>query len=97
MGWKLVPLAERLGVTHSCVIGWEQGKSGVDDSTFASIARAYGITVAELSVNPADAPRARSVHRLLEALRRLDELRISRLADLAEDLAGSPSQPPDAK
>ena len=25
MGWKLMPLAEQLGVTHCCVIGWEPG------------------------------------------------------------------------
>ena len=96
-GWKLVPLAEQIGVAHSCIIAWEQGKTGVDDATFASIAKAYGITVAELSVVPSDAPRARSVHRLLEALRSLDERRIARLADLAEDLAGPPSKSPDAK
>lgn len=96
-GWKLVPLAEQLGVAHSCIIAWEQGKTGVDDATFASIANAYGITVAELSVPPSDAPRARSVHRLLEALRSLDERRIARLADLAEDLATPPSQSPGDK
>lgn len=86
-GWKLVPLAEQLGVAHSCIIAWEQGKTGLDDTTFAAIAKIYGITAAELSVETADAPRARSVHRLLEALRSLDERRIARLADLAEDLA----------
>jgi transcriptional regulator with XRE-family HTH domain len=96
-GWKLVPLAEQLGVAHSCIIAWEQGKTGVDDATFASIANAYGITVAELSVEPSDAPRARSVHRLLEALRSLDERRIARLADLAEDLAAPNGSPQDTK
>ena len=96
-GWKLVPLAERLGVAHSCIIAWEQGKTGVDDTIFASISRAYGITVAELSVEPSDAPRARSVHRLLEALRSLDERRIARLADLAEDLAAPNSGPQETK
>ena len=93
MGWKLVPLADRLGVSHSSIIAWEQGKAGVDEETFASIAKAYGITAAELSVHPTDAPRARSVHRLLEAPRRLDERRIDRLADLT----GLLSRPPDAK
>lgn len=96
-GWKLVPLAEQLGVAHSCIIAWEKGKAGVDDTNFALIAKAYGITVAELSVEPSDAPRARSVHRLLEALRSLDERRIGRLADLAEDLATPTSGPSELK
>mgnify|MGYP002654195644 CR=1 FL=1 len=85
-GWKLVQLSDRLGVSHSCVIAWEQGKTGVDDTMFASIAEAYGITVAELAVAPADSPRARALHRLLEAARNLDERRLTHLADLAEDL-----------
>ena len=97
LGWKLVPLAEQLGVAHSCIIGWEQGKTGVDDETFSAIAKAYGISTAELSVDPSDAPRARALHRLLEAVRCLDERRIGRLADLAEDLSNPPSSPQDIK
>ena len=96
-GWKLVPISDRLGVSHSCVIAWEQGKAGVDDATFALIAEAYGVTVAELSVEPSHAPRARSLHRLLEAARSLDERRIGRLADLAEDLADPHGRPPESK
>lgn len=96
-GWKLIPLSARLGVSHSCIIAWEQGRAGVDDATFASIAKAYGITAAELSVEPSDAPRARSLHRLLEAVRSLDERKIGKLADLAEDLAGPSGSPPESK
>jgi transcriptional regulator with XRE-family HTH domain len=85
-GWTLVQLADRLGVSHSCIVAWEQGKTGVDEATFASIAEAYGITVAELSVAPSDSSRARALHRLIEAAGHLDERRLGRLADLAEDL-----------
>ena len=97
MGWKLVPLADRLGVSHSSIIAWEQGKAGVDEETFASIAKAYGITMAELSVEPSDASRARALHRLLEAVRSLDERRVARLADLAEDLIDPARRSPNEK
>ena len=85
-GWTLVQLADRLGVSHSAIITWEQGKTGVDEGTFASIAEAYEISAAELSVLPSDAMHARALHRLIEAARNLDERRVSRLADFAEDL-----------
>lgn len=60
----------------------------MDDATFSAIAEAYGITIAELSASPAEAERSRALHRLMEAMRALDDRRLSRLADLAEDLAG---------
>lgn len=65
----------------------------MDDATFAAIADAYGITVAELSAPPAEAERARELHRLMEAMRELDARRLGRLADLAEDLAQLPTRP----
>ncbi len=85
--WTLVALANRLGTGHSSVISWEQGKAGVDDATFAAIADAYGISVAELSADPADAERSQALHRLMQAVRVLDDGKLARLADLAEDLA----------
>jgi len=94
-GMTLVALAERLGLAHPSVIAWEQGKAGVDDATFAAIAEAYGITVAELSASPDDAERSRTLHRLMDVLKDLDDRRLSRLADLAEDLSGR--EPPGKK
>lgn len=60
----------------------------MQDEVFEAIARAYGITAAELSGPPSDAARARALHRLLNAARGMDDHRLSRLADLADDLAG---------
>lgn len=58
----------------------------MDDKTFFAIARAYGITIAELSGPPADAERARQLHRLLSAAPSLDAGALQTLADLAERL-----------
>lgn len=80
-------LADELSVGVSTVFRWESGENGVQDETFAAIAKAYGITAAELSAPPAEAARARQLHRLMQAMQQLDDKRLSRLADLAEDLA----------
>ena len=81
-------LANELGTSHSTVIRWETGENGVQQETFEAIARAYGITPAELSAPPKEAGRARELHRIMAALQALDDRRLQRLADLAEDLAG---------
>lgn len=88
LGKTLEWLAGRLGVGVSSVFRWETGENGVQDEVFAEIARAYGITVAELSAPPTDAARARHLHRLMEAIKSLDDQRLARLTDLAEDLSG---------
>lgn len=87
-GHTLEWLAERLDVGVSSVFRWESGENGVQEETFQAIAKAYGITPAELSAPPVDAARARHLHRLMEAMRSLDDKRLGRLADLAEDLSG---------
>ena len=81
-------IASELGVGVSSVFRWETGENGVQDEVFEAIACAYGITPAELSAPPGDAERARSLHRLMEAIRQLDDQRLERLASLAEDLSG---------
>jgi hypothetical protein len=59
----------------------------VDESTFAAIAAAYGISVAELSAPPADAERAREMGRLLDIVKRLDAKGLRTLADISEQIA----------
>ena len=59
----------------------------MDEATFAAIAKAYGISVAELSASPADADRARELGRLLDVARRLDAKGLRTLADLSEQFA----------
>lgn len=77
-------LAGELGTHHSTVLRWEKGVAGVDDQTFQRIAKAYGITVAELEGRPEDAPKARELDRLLRALPEIDEEGMRALAVLAE-------------
>lgn len=79
-------VANETGTSHSSVSRAEAGKTGVDEATFEAIARAYGISVAELSADPAEAVRARELGRLLALARELDDGKLKRLADLAEDL-----------
>jgi transcriptional regulator with XRE-family HTH domain len=86
-GKTLEWLANELGTSHSTVIRWESGENGVQQETFEAIARVYGITLAELSAPPTDAGRARELHRIMLALQAMDDRRLQRLADLAEDLA----------
>jgi transcriptional regulator with XRE-family HTH domain len=80
-------LAAELGVAHSTVLRWEKGTAGVDEATFAAIAQVYGITIAELSAPPADAPKARELDRLMRALPNMDEEGLRALATMAERLA----------
>lgn len=85
-------LAERLGVSHTSVLRWETGESGVSNKMFAAIAEAYGITVAELSAPPDQAAKARQMHRLLTVIPHLDEGALDTLAALAERLAPPPEK-----
>ena len=87
-GKTLEWVAERLETSHSTVVRWETGENGVQEATFRAIAEAYGITPAELSAPPGDAKRARALHRLIEAMQRLDDRNLGTLADLAERLSG---------
>lgn len=80
-------LAERLGVSHTSVLRWETGESGVSNEKFAEIAACYGITVAELAAPPEEADRARQMHRLLTVIPTLDETALQSLASLAEQLS----------
>jgi transcriptional regulator with XRE-family HTH domain len=79
-------LAEAIGRDQSNVNKAEAGKSGVDDVTFARIADAYGITIAELSAHPDEAPRAQQMHRLMTAVQTMDREGLETLARLAEQL-----------
>jgi transcriptional regulator with XRE-family HTH domain len=88
MGKTLTWLANEIGTSHSTVQRQEKGKLGVDDATFAAIAKAYGITVAELSADPADSEKAREMARLLEMVKQLDARGVRTLADLSEQLGG---------
>ena len=88
-GKTLEWVADALGTSHSTVQRWETGENGVQQETFEAIAHTYGITPAELSGPPQDASRARELHRIMTALQQIDDGRLRRLADLAEDLATS--------
>jgi transcriptional regulator with XRE-family HTH domain len=79
-------LAERISKNQSNVNKAESGKAGVDEQTFAKIADAYGITIAELSAHPDEAPRAQQMHRLMHAIRTMDRDNLETLARLAEQL-----------
>lgn len=50
-------VAEQVSRAHSNVVRWESGQAGVDNETFAAIAKAYGITVAELTARPRTPPK----------------------------------------
>lgn len=80
-------LAEAIGKSQSSVQRAEKGLAGVDDATFAAIADAYGITVAELSAPPGEARKAKRLHEIYEALRKLDGPALDTLADLAKQLS----------
>ena len=86
LGWSQMRLANELGTTHTTIGRYEKGTLKVDDATFANIARVYGITEAELSAHPDDAVRAREMHRIMIAVRELDEVALRALADMAERL-----------
>jgi transcriptional regulator with XRE-family HTH domain len=88
LGKTTLDLANIIGTSHSTVLRWEAGENGVQQETFDAIAKAYGITPAELSAPPAEAERARLLHRLMSILPQIDDRRLQRLTDLAEDLSG---------
>jgi transcriptional regulator with XRE-family HTH domain len=83
-------LAGELGTSHSTVLRWEKGQAGVDEKTFAEIARVYGITPAELSAHPNDASRSRELDRLWKAVAAMDNDGLHALATMAERLKPSP-------
>lgn len=80
-------LANEIGTSHSTVNRHESGFSGVDDKTFEAIAKAYGITVAELSAHPDQSERARAMHRLMSRLNLLSDEGVDALARLADQLS----------
>ena len=88
LGRSSLWLAERLFRTHTSVLRWERGESGVDDATFDAIAAAYGITPAELSAHPNDAERARMLGQVMNVIRDLDTAQLQLLANTAAALAG---------
>lgn len=77
-------LANEIGTSHSTVLRQERQDTGVDDETFAAIAKAYGITPAELSANPADRGKAAALDRLYKAVREQDAEGIALIAGYAE-------------
>ena len=79
-------VAERLGIHYATLGRYERGELGVNDETFAEIAEAYGVSVAELSAHPQHQERAKALGRVLEAVKALDEEGLAALAVLAERL-----------
>lgn len=79
-------LANEIGTSHSTIQRAETGSLGMDDTTFEAIAKAYGITVAELSAHPDDAEKARALHRLHTIVRSLGAIEIEKLASVAESM-----------
>lgn len=90
LGKTQVWLASEIGTTHANCLRQERGETGVDDATFAAIAKAYGITIEELSVHPDDAAKAQALHRLTNAVQKLDGESIAILAGLAERMVKVP-------
>lgn len=90
LGKRQVWLAEEIGSHQSNIGRQERGDIGVGDTTFAAIAKAYGITVEELSVHPDEAAKAQALHRLTKAVQKLDTESIAILAGLAERMAKAP-------
>ena len=79
-------LADELGTSHTTVLRWEKGHGGVDDATFEAIAKAYGISVAQLSAHPSETSKAQELDRLWRAVRQLDTDGLHALATMAERL-----------
>lgn len=77
-------VANEIGTTHSNYLRQEKGETGVDDNTFSTIAKAYGISIAELSAHPNEADKARALNRLLMAVRHLDGAALEVVAGFAE-------------
>jgi transcriptional regulator with XRE-family HTH domain len=89
-GKTLQEVADALGVAHSTVQRQEAGGAGVDDTTFAAIARFYGITPAELEASPADAGKARALHKLYTLAKGMDAEGLAALATMAERMKPKP-------
>lgn len=79
-------LANEIGTSHSTVLRAEKQETGVDDRTFEAIAKAYGITVAELTAAPADREKAQAMDRLLRVVRDMDGPGVALIAGFAERL-----------
>jgi transcriptional regulator with XRE-family HTH domain len=77
-------LADVIGTTHSAVQRAERGLQGVDDQTFESIAKAYGISITELSMAPAEQEKAREMDRALQRMRTLTAQQLARMNDLLD-------------
>jgi transcriptional regulator with XRE-family HTH domain len=86
LNWTQSRLANELGTDHTTIGRYEKGQLRVDDATFSRIAEAYGISPAELSAPPEEAERAREMHRIMTAVRDLDDGSLRALADMAERL-----------
>lgn len=89
LNWTQSRLANELRTDHTTIGRYEKGQLRVDDATFARIAEVYGITPAELAAPPEEAERAREMHRIMTAIRDLDEGALRALADMAERLPKS--------
>jgi predicted transcriptional regulator len=90
LGKRQVWLANEIDNHQSNIVRQERGDIGVDDATFAAIAKAYGITIEELSVHPDEAATAQALHRLTNAVQKLDGESIAILAGLAERMVKAP-------
>lgn len=77
-------VANEIGTSQSNIVRQERGETGVDDATFEAIAKAYGITVAELSAPPEDAEKARALDRLLKIVRNMDGEAVALVSGFAE-------------
>jgi len=91
LGKRQAWLAKEIGCHQSNVVRQERGDIGVGDATFAVIAKAYGITVEELSVHPSEAAKAQVLHRLSKAVQQMDSESIAILAGLAERMVKGPN------
>lgn len=89
-GWSQTRLANELGTTHPTIGRYERGELTVSDAVMARIAAAYGITIAELSLPPEEAERARQLHRVMALIPRLNEDSLRLLAEMAERLPRQP-------
>ena len=90
LGRKQNWLANEIGTSQSNIVRQERGEIGVDDATFAAIAKAYGISVAELSAHPNEADKAQALDRLLTAVRQMDGETLAVVAGFAERIKPAP-------
>ena len=84
VGLTLLQAAIATGMDSANLSRAERGLAGMDDASFAALAQAYGITVAELSAPPEERHRAKQMGRVMAALQTLDEKSLAALAELAE-------------